>query len=67
MIHAAVIEGISSALWALISNGRVKESIEKFVELRYSEVDIFIAVCEHAYTGTYSTPESNLKKLCPSG
>lgn len=51
-IHAAVLDGLSGPLNAMVNNG-MKESISRVAVLKDVEVEIFAAFCEFAYTGLY--------------
>lgn len=56
-IHAGLVENLSLPLYALINNGKMKESNSKIAVLDDVEEDTFIGFSEYAYRGTYTTPE----------
>lgn len=61
-IHAAVVEGLSDPMYAMINNGQMMESVDQVAELDDVSPEIFAAFCEHAYTGKYTTPSLAVKK-----
>ncbi|KUL82269.1 hypothetical protein ZTR_10761 [Talaromyces verruculosus] len=58
-IHAAVLEGLSGPLNAMVNNG-MKESISRAAVLKDVEVEVFVAFCEFAYAGRYEITRANL-------
>ncbi|KAF4201463.1 hypothetical protein CNMCM8927_001559 [Aspergillus lentulus] len=61
-IHTAVVQNNSDPLYALISNGHMKESNTGNTTLEDVEVETFISFCEYAYTGAYVTPDRTLSQ-----
>lgn len=55
-IHSGLIKRLSPPLWALISNGKMKESITKTASLEGVELGTFLGFAEFAYRGRYTTP-----------
>ncbi|EAW20705.1 uncharacterized protein NFIA_112290 [Aspergillus fischeri NRRL 181] len=58
----AVVKNNSDPLYALISNGHMKESNTGNATLEDVEVETFIGFCEYAYTGAYVTPDCTLSQ-----
>lgn len=56
-VHTGFIRTLSPPLFALISNGTMKESIERTAFLEDVEEDTFVGFCEFAYRKTYTTPD----------
>lgn len=67
-IHIAVLEKLSAPLYALISNGSMKESRAGVATLDDVDVETFVAFSEFAYTNRYKTPsrKNNAEKLSRS-
>lgn len=55
-IHTGLLEGLSAPLYAMISNGCMKESRDGTAVLEDVEPAVFAAFCEFAYIGTYTIP-----------
>ncbi|ODM16440.1 hypothetical protein SI65_07947 [Aspergillus cristatus] len=55
-IHASIVQGKSDPLTAMINNGLMKESTTGVAILDDVDVDVFGGLCEHLYTGRYTTP-----------
>lgn len=55
-IHASIVQEKSDPLSAMIGNGLMKESTTGFAILDDVDVDVFGGLCEHLYTGRYTTP-----------
>ncbi|EED21818.1 conserved hypothetical protein [Talaromyces stipitatus ATCC 10500] len=61
-IYTAVVQNNSDPLYALISNGHMKESNTGNAALEDVEVETFMGFCEYAYTGAYVTPDRTLSQ-----
>jgi hypothetical protein len=56
-VQKAAVSGYSEPLDALMNNGDMRDSISGTVVLEEVEVDVFVAFCEWAYTGSpYNVP-----------
>ncbi|OJJ82514.1 uncharacterized protein ASPGLDRAFT_27348 [Aspergillus glaucus CBS 516.65] len=55
-IHASIVQEKSDPLSAMIGNGLMKESTTGLAILDDVDVDVFGGLCEHLYTGRYTTP-----------
>ncbi|PLB48639.1 hypothetical protein P170DRAFT_425677 [Aspergillus steynii IBT 23096] len=55
-VHSAVFKECSRPLAALINNGIMKESTDRVAVLADVDPEVFTAVCEYAYTGSYKSP-----------
>lgn len=56
-IHTDVIQGKSAPLDALMTNGHMKESINRVAVLDDIDLGIFARFCEYLYVGRYTTPD----------
>lgn len=55
-VHSKLIGDLSPALHACLNNGAMKESIERTVVWENLEPDVFAAVCQFAWHGSYESP-----------
>lgn len=55
-IHTALVEAQSKPLYAMMTNGCMKESTTGVAALEDVDMKIFIAFCEFLYADRYSTP-----------
>ena len=56
-VHTEVLRRLSPPLYALASNGKMKESTEKQAILQDIDKETFLGFCEFAYRGAYTVPD----------
>lgn len=56
IVPACFISSLSPSLDALMNNGSMRESVDRSVVFENLTPNMFAAVCEYAYTGSYRVP-----------